>query len=213
MKPRILILIIAGCILSAWNVAFAQGGASHFAPSDTGNSAPKWMTDSWSWMTKHIGGDLFLGPEVYGLHMTAGGPLNWDLGPGVELRVRPLFVGGTVGWCGNDNLPSLDSYSSFYIGAIIWKWRFELGQLNATGHNDHGEQIGVYVSDFAGFSRKFGKGWFIEPEVKIMYPIVSHSWNEAPGNYANGASAVITEQYRLRDLYFAIGVTLGLGFN
>ncbi len=201
-------------ILSCFcNLAAAQTDTTRAAHAGTVVYGFEQLSSAWRWMSKYVGGDLFLAPGYYRLHLTGGDPLIWDLGPGAELRIHPVFVGGEAGWCGNDGIPSLDMYSSFYLGVMAKQWRIELGQINATGHDDKGNETGAYVADFLGVGRRFGRGLFFEPEVKIMYPIVSHSWNYAPGNYANGSSGVTTQEYHLRDLYFSLSLKLGFGFN
>lgn len=206
----VLGLMVLSCVC---NPATAQTDTTRVAHADTVVYGTEQLSTAWRWVSKHVGGDLFLNPEYYGLHVAGGGPLTWDVGPGAELRIRPIFVGCIAGWCGNDGIPSLDTYSSFYLGMMVREWRIELGQIGAAGHDDKGETIGAYVADFFGVSRRFGRGFFFEPEVKIVYPIVSHYWNYLPGNYTNGSSGYFTQQYHPRDLYFAIGLKLGLGVN
>lgn len=194
------------------------------AQDNTGNPAPD--TASFKW-PPFIGGDIFVNGEVYGLHL--GGPASLEpaLGIGAELRIKPVFLGFVAGFSGDDGIPGLHglasteylhyspnfTYTSLYCGVTMEQYRYELGELTAKHFAQEAAQDvrTSYSCAFAGVSRRFGKLFLFEPCVKIVfplsatYPIVSSTQSTV--------YPWITRHYHLSDLFFAIGLKVGIGFN
>ncbi|MCL5266517.1 MAG: hypothetical protein M1469_00240 [Bacteroidetes bacterium] len=157
--------------------------------------------------------------------MSGVGSLTAVAGPGVELRFRPVFVGATAGFCGNEGIPQIHtfdseithrgtfSYYSFFAGLIIKNYRLEVGEL----HGDNALWVTMtpkvdYSTAFAGISRRWGHVAFFEPGIKNVLPVVAHSVMATPVSGGYDFSP-ITVHYRLRDLFFAFSLKLGIGFN
>lgn len=190
--------------------AFAQGDASHFPLSDSGTYS------SWKWVSEHVGGDFFLSSEIYGLHLSGVGSLTRGLGPGAEIRIRPVFLGAVVGYCGDEGIRGLNgtfSFAAFYAGVNVRGYHAEIGEV--LGDNNDWTSLAVprstYSSAFLGVSKRLGDILFVEPGIEVMLPVVAHYWlinyNVAPNEIH------VTEHYRLRDLFFAFSLKLGIGFN
>ena len=207
----VLSAIILLAFLSISGKALAQGGASHFAPADSG-------TYSWKWMTKHVGGDLFLSAEIYGLHLTGVGSLTNGAGVGAEVRVHPLFLGAVVGICGDEGIPYIPhsgiySFYSLYVGITLHNYRAELGEIQGDSRGWVGPQSGVvsYTSGFLGISKRWSGIFFFEPEVKIMFPIVADGY--VGERFPPDEWVRFREHYQPHDLFFALSVKVGVGFN
>lgn len=193
--------------------AFAQGGASHFAP-DSGSYTPKWMVSSWKWIAKNVGGDLFVTYEIYGFNFDTFSPPTSGGGPGIEIRIHPVFVGSYAGFCGNEGISGPKgtfSFAALYAGVIVGGYRFEAGEI--LGDNSAWTAMEVprqtYTSAFIGLSKRVGLCLFLEPDVKLVFPIISHYWK---GDYGHGFVPAVGH-YQLRDLFFSIGLKLGVGSN
>ncbi len=170
----------------------------------------------------HIGADLFATGEYYGFHL--GGPSSTTMGggPGIELRYHPVFLGIIAGVCGDEGIPGLYqsdnteggtrtySYTSIYGGISIDGVRFGAGVINASNSmwvtNNPSSR---YTSAFLEVSRRIGGLLFIQPQVKVIYPVVAHLYE----GYHSGPLVPVTQHYHLRDLYFAVGLKLGIGVN
>lgn len=170
----------------------------------------------------HIGADLFATGEYYGFHL--GGPSSTTMGggPGIELRYHPVFLGFIAGVCGDEGIPGLHesdnaeggtktySFTSVYGGVSIDSLRIGVGVINA------GNSMWVtnnpsssYTSAYFEVSRRIGGLLFIQPQVKVLYPVVAHFYD---GNRF-GLAVPVTRHYHFGDLYFAIGLKLGIGVN
>lgn len=210
MKKVIFPLVVFSICLSSVAIAVAQDSANHPAP-DT--SAFKWPS--------FIGGDLFLGGELYGLHLSGVGSLTAGTAIGAELRIHPLFVGATAGFCGDEGIPYIHtfdkqvhqgtfSFYSLYAGVIIGTYRADIGEIygDNSAWTTHTPDVN-YTVGYLGISKRWCDIIFVEPEVKVMFPIVAHY--SLVQNYIEFTP--VTQHYHLRDLFFAIGVKVGIGFN
>lgn len=181
------LLFMIGCV-SCCDKATAQGGASHFAPDSA---------------ALEIGVDLFFNAEFYGLHLSGQGSLTDAGGIGAELRLAPVFINIVEGVTGDDGVPgtwrrnSVFLFTSLCAGAVIDKYRIEIGGMEAGTWVD--TPPSSYTCLLAGISRRYGTTFFVQPEVKIMVPIVSN--------------CISTQHYRLDDLFFAFSFKVGIGGN
>ncbi len=199
--------------LCAGNVR-AQSDTSRVAPKDSITYGWEQITTGWNWISKQVGGDLFITYEIYGFNLNTFSPPTSGGGPGIEIRVRPVFVGSYVGFCGNEGIQGpwgMFSFAAFYGGAIVHGYRLEVGEV--LGDNTAWTEMEVphqtYTSAFIGVSRRIGSYFFLEPDVKLMLPIVSHY---STGNTLEGFVPGVGH-YHLRDLFFSIGLKLGIGAN
>jgi hypothetical protein len=197
-------LMIIFCLF-VYEGVIAQMSANPACPDTTASN-----------LTSIIGGDLFLTGEGYTLHFGRVGffSLTGGGGLGVEMRVRPVFVGFISSVTSHEMRPSPSGpflNSSFYVGAIIEKYRLEIGEMHGTTfmNDPHSPDVSI-TSCFLGLSRRYGSDFFAEPEVKIIFPIVAGYYQYGPPDYR---THVITEHYGIHDLFFAIGVKIGIGYN
>ena len=214
------VAILAG-LFSFGNTSLAQRPSRLSVTSDSVGIKSESDASGWNWITGHVGGDFFLNGQLYGLHLSGGGSVTRSIGLGAEIRARPVFLGGTVGFSSDEGLPfshaqvghDIGFYSyDLYVGAIVDEYRVEIGE----NYVDNVDWISRYyqrinfTTGFVGVSRKIGGVAFLEPEIKIMFPIVSHYWigYEPPFN-----SGPAVEHYHVGDLFFALGLKIGFGFN
>ncbi len=156
-KRKVEVLALLAGLLFASNSTFAQGGASHFADSDSSGY------ESWRWITEHFGVDLFLTSEAYTLHFGRVGlfSLTGSGGLGVELRLRPVFMGCAFGASSNEIRPKPSGpffYTLLYGGAIVRKCRIEIGETHGV-YSEWGaphNRDASYTTYFLGFSRRYG---------------------------------------------------------
>ncbi len=172
------------------------------------NASPK---DDW---VSHIGGDLFVTDELYGLHLTGAGSLTTGAGPGAEVRYRPIIVGAFTGFCGDEGIPGLHGVFSFlaiYAGTQVGEYRVEIGEIFGDNNlwTDMNTPHATYGSAFVGLSRRFGRIFFLEPDVKLVLPVVAHYW--VGTNRFDFVPAVA--HYGLADLFLSVGLKLGVGIN
>ncbi|MFZ1081053.1 MAG: hypothetical protein WAO19_03920 [Candidatus Kryptoniota bacterium] len=199
MKHKIFLLLVFIVYLLSGRNATAQDSTSHLEP-DT--SAFKWPS--------FIGGDLFLGGELLGVHFDAenAGTFGFmGFGAGGEVRVRPVFLGTMVGAIVREDGATYDC-TSIYGGLLIDRYRLEIGGTHA---QETEGLIDKYNSLFLGASGRFGGIVFIEPEIKIVFPIDGTFFISSGGSYP--AAAVVTRYFHLRDMFFGIGLKAGVGFN
>jgi len=198
-----LLLIIVAYLSGAKNVA-AQDSTSHSG----------YDTTSFNWPSD-LGGDLFLHYEIYGFHLKGVGSLTSAEYLGVEVRFRPLFVGGMVGLSGDQGIryvhPSRSLFSaySFYAGVFFDDYRAEIGGTRGSDNWFVDNSPKDYTVGFLGISKRWSDIVFVEPEIKIMLPITAHY--DLEPEY--GQFITVTQHYSLKDLYFAIGVKVGIGYN
>ncbi|MFZ1081477.1 MAG: hypothetical protein WAO19_06075 [Candidatus Kryptoniota bacterium] len=202
---EVISLFLAIACFSADENAIAQGVVN-----------PSWPDSTTFNLTSILGGDLFLTGEAYALHfgpvgffsLTAGGGL------GIEMRLRPVFVGFVVSASSHEIRPDPSGpffNTSLYGGAIIQNYRLEIGEMH--GDTFMGDPLAPnvsYTTYFLGLSKRFGSAFFAEPEIKVMFPIVAGYYQYGPPDYYDH---VVTEHYGIRDLFFAFGLKLGIGFD
>ncbi len=213
MKSTILGILLCVGSLAVTGNALAQGGASHFAPSDTGSY-------NFNWFTSRVGGDLFATIEAYSFHFSRVGffSITGAYGLGAEFRFRPLFIGGMIGGSGNEIRPQPSDFflSSLYAGVIIDKYRFEVGKMygETIWMDQDSPPFAVYKTYYVGVGRRYGSGWFIEPEIRLMIPKFATYYLPGSENYSfPGSIPLASDHYGLRDLFFAFSVRVGVGFN
>lgn len=205
-----VVALLAG-LLFAGNGAFAQGGASHFA-GDTTTFDWEGITKVWNWVSKHVGGDLFISYEMYGLHLSGVGSLTRGYGPGAEIRVRPVFLGAFVGFCDDEGISGLYgtfSFAELYAGTYVRGYRAEIGEVLGDNYlwTDNAVPRSTYSSAFLGVSKRLGNILFVEPGIKVMFPTVARYKIIYYGETS------VTEHYHLRDLFFAFNLKVGIGVN
>ncbi|MCL5266485.1 MAG: hypothetical protein M1469_00080, partial [Bacteroidetes bacterium] len=141
------------------------------------------------------------------------------VGLGTEVRVAPVFIGGIIGTSGNEipRQPSVFYYSSLYAGFMIDGYRIEFGNVYGVTNtllSTHPPPLAVYKSYFAGIGRRYGSGFFFEPEIKFMFPVDAtyYYYENIPGSYGYPGydTAVGTDNCGLRDLFLALSVKVGL---
>lgn len=201
-------------VYSTSSTLFAKQNSDVLATRDS-------SSNDLEWVATHFGGDLFVEGGFYGFHLRGSSSTGSGFGPGIELRIHPIFVGFSVGLCGDEGIPGLESfnnggggassftYTSIYVGAMVDSFRIEMGKID--GNNSistvNGNPAG-YTAAFLGVSRRLGGVFFFQPELKIMYPLVANYWTSSHANAVR-----VSQHYDVRDLYFGIGVRVGLGFN
>ena len=170
---------------------------------------------NFKWWPSFIGGDLFLSGEIYGLHLSGIGSLTAGAGPGAEVRIRPFFIGGSVGVCGDEGIRYLHpsgtfNFYSLYAGVIFDNYRAEIGEVHGdnSGWGSHTPRLD-YTSGFVGVSKRWGEIFFVEPGIRIMLPIVSHYY--LMPRFLEFVPT--TGHYGLADLYVSFDVKVGIGFN
>lgn len=166
------------------------------------------------WWPSFLGGDLFLTTDVFVLHVSGRGSLTSAQGIGAEIRVGPVFLGEIVGFSDNDGLWVGGAvnwkYESVYCGVLIDKWRVDFSGTRAGDYGiDEGEG---FVTTSCDVSRRYGKVFFIEPTIRVMFPIASH-YLPLVSNPLGPAPPLVTAHYHLRDLFFGVSIKVGIGFN
>jgi hypothetical protein len=193
-------------------------GTNAIVPSRWGgDSLASWAPGHFTWGT-----DLFLAGEAYTLHFSRVGffQLTGEGGLGMEIRVLPVFFGAIVGVTGHEMRlnPGGFLFMTLYGGGITQGYRLEVGRIN--GVHPSMEAIAPPEVEFTtyflgiskkyGISKRYGEGFFIEPELKIMIPSVAGYY---PGRDRYGYYFSAGERYGIRDLFVALGVKLGVGFD
>ncbi len=181
-----------------------QADTAHYQFIDTNYA-------NFKWWPSFIGGDLFLSGDIYWLHLRDIGSMTTGVGVGAEVRVWRVLAGAVIGFGGNEGIPYVPepqaiffSFHSYYGGVVLGDYRAEIGEIygNDPGYTD-------YRSAFIGVSRKFSDVFFFEPGLKVMFPIVA-DYHIEPGF---GQSVPVTRHYQLRDIFIALSVRVGIGFN
>ncbi|MFZ1081478.1 MAG: hypothetical protein WAO19_06080 [Candidatus Kryptoniota bacterium] len=217
MINKVLPLLFAvGSLCISENVA-AQGDTTH-AVSDSIKGA--WGTS--------VAMDFFITGELYTLHFSGPSSLTPSAGVGAEFRFKPVFIGYIAGFSGDEGIPGLHgmpsyndfpyspsfTYSLVYCGGVIVNYRFEMGEIK--GQHYGADQASGYVntsysSVFLGVSKRFGKIFLFEPELKIMFPVSSGFPIVTEPH--NGDFPWVIRHYHISDLFFAIGFKIGAGFE
>ena len=163
-----------------------------------------------------LGGDLFLIADIY-VPMRQQYYTSFKVGWGAEIRVAPVFLGAVLGISDNGGLSSYGDtyfdYLSVYAGTSIYKYRVEIGGA-WTINTYRGPSDENYTFLFLGVNRRYGEIAFIEPEIRIMFPVSSRL--TYPANNANlfpPEYYEATKHYNLRDLFLGISVKFGIGYN
>jgi hypothetical protein len=186
-----------------------------------GKATPAWPDTNTFNLTSIMGGDLFLSGDAFLLHASTIQSLTDAFGLGAELRFRPVFFGAVVGGCGDEGIPNMHAadiqtkntsflFLGLYAGAIVGKYKFEIGRTFAgnIGSNPHGTFVN-YTSIFLGIGKRFGTDAFIEPQVKISFPIVGCYQRLDQRNNFYG----VTEYYHMNDFCIALSLKVGVGFD
>jgi len=154
--------------------------------------------------------------DAYWLHFGRVGffSLTGGGGIGAELRFRPVFAGAVVSVSSHEMRPRPSgpfTNLSFYAGAMINDYRVEIGEIHGTylAGNDQGSPGVGYDTYFAGLSRRYGSNSFIEPEVKLMFPVSAGYYIIGPPSY----NVLKIEHYNLSDLFISFTVKVGLGIG
>jgi len=205
MVHRIYLLLIIVAYLSGVKHVVAQDSTSHSSYDTTAFK-----------MYVPLGADIFLSVDVFGLHFNPGTTGGYGIGIGGEIRVKPVFVGGVMtGVSDNEGILSADGtndyqFISLYGGTWIGKYRMEIGGIRGWGQGN-GSGTTHYTSLFVGVDRRFGEIFLFEPEIRILLPIdgtfLTQSYKFGP------PATIVTEHSHLRDLFFGIGVKVGIGYN
>jgi len=123
--------------------------------------------------------------------------------------VRPVFLGAIIGFAGGGAQGGTFLFSSLYTGVIINDYRVEIGKTYADSSPFSDKTPSDYRVYFLDLSKRFGTVIFLEPDIKAMFPTVGHHWQSNPGY----SLIPTTEFYHFGNLYFAISVKVGIGFN
>ncbi len=223
---RIVLLSFIALLSPPARGANAQQNTTRASRSDSLHYNPGGISEGQKsiadFLANHIGADLLATGEYYGFHL--GGPSSTTMGggPGIELRYHPVFLGFIAGVCGDEGIPGLYesdnaeggtktySFTSVYGGVSIDSLRIGLGVINA------GNSMWVtnnpsssYTSAYFEVSRRIGRLLFIQPQLKVVYPIAARFYDR----YGSSPLNPVTRHYQLRDLYFAIGLEIGIGVN
>ncbi len=190
------------------------------APADSSGYNPNGIAEGQKAFAKalgylghHFGMDIFAQGEAYTFHLSKVNLLSLygGAGLGAEVRILPLFGGGVIGVSGYQirPRPSTFYFFSWYAGLALDGYRFEVG-------NEYGQtsglvpypQLAVYKDYFVGISRRYYSGWFLEPEIKVMIPTFATYYTGPQGNVNP-----LSDHYGLRDLFLALTVKIGVGFD
>lgn len=160
-----------------------------------------------------LGWDLFFNLNLFGLHFDPNAAtLGEEIGIGAELRVSPFFLGAIAGISDNEGMWQDDAQYyrclSIYGGAVIGKYRLEIG--GAHGWAANGDN---YASVFLGGSRKYGDIFFVEPEIRIVYPVAGTFSYELNYWHYPPPFVTVSPNFSIRDIFFGLGVKLGIGYN
>lgn len=220
----LILSFLFSALLPLSGKALAQSDSARVVARDSITYGWEQIAAGWKWVSKHVGGDLFLSYEIYGLHLSGIGSLTRGYGPGAELRISPLFIGGIVGICGDEGISPIHElyvqrahqfggyyfFSSLYAGIIVSNCRMEIGGVYGDSRDWVSRGPGEnYTAGFFGVSKRWGDLLFVEPEAKIMFPIVAHYAVTPDGE----SWWYFSEKYHLRDLFFAISLKAGIGVN
>ncbi len=198
-------------------VTNAAADTAHYAFIDTNYT--KYI--NFNWWPSSVGADIFVGPGLYALHLSSGfsyhlaTPDLWNAG--IEIRVHPVFLDYVVGLGGDDGVPFHGppyappgpyNLASIYGGITLNKYRAEAGVLNGNTHGqvDQDTPNFTYTAVFLGVSRRYGQYVFVEPDLRIVFPIAVHSGSQT-------GLPPLTEHYHLWDCFFGLHVKVGIGFN
>ena len=208
LMRRIKKLTVLASLLFVCRPLLAQTDSARVAPQDS-------ITYGWDFISKHIGGDLFFEGDAYWFHfgrvgffsLTGGGAL------GVELRLGPAFFGVDVGASSTQMRPRPSGpfgNVSFYAGAIFADYRVEIGKIyGETIFGGQGAPDVGYRTYFAGISKRCGSNFFVEPDIRLMFPFDAGYYVIGPPSY----NVVRIEKYNLSDLFFSFTVKVGVGFD
>ncbi len=223
MRPKLFFVLFACCLLVS-SLALAQTDSTAVPAKDSVSYSWQHIPDSWKWIRKHFGADLFLTGDAYVLHLSGGQSITGDFGLGAEIRLRPIFLGATAGLSGDEGIPGMHAqdigihnntftYLSEYVGVLIHEYRLEVGRTSgdAFDPNPHGDPV-TFRTYFIGISEKFGRYTFIEPGFTMSLPVAS-TFSERLVNTAYGETSYLTERFHPWDLFFSFSVKLGIGFN
>ncbi len=217
--------VILASLLFVVQPAFAQSDTSRVVPADSSGYNPNQLAEGQKrigdYLAKHFGFDLFATGEVYSLHFSRVSFLSSSggVGMGAELRIAPVFIGGIFGESGNEipRPPSEFYFSSLYAGFMISGYRIDVGKIYGETQwlDQDSPPVAVYNSLFAGIGRRYGSGFFFEPEIKFMFPVTStyYYYANQPGimyNGPNAHTAVGRDNGGLRDLFLAFSIKVGL---
>ncbi len=195
----------------------SSGTNANVSSRSGGDSLASWAPDHFAW-----GMDFFLTGEAYTLHLSRVGFFQptGEGGLGMEIRVLTVFFGAIVGATGGEIRPNPDFlFMSLYGGRIIQDYRLELGWINGVTFPDMGTHAPPevsFTSYFLGISKKYSTsekydtGFLVEPELKIMFPSIA-GYYQGRDRYGYYFSA--GEHYGIRDLFVALGVKVGFGFD
>ncbi len=199
-------------------ITHVEADTAHYAIIDTNHT--RFM--NFSWWPSSLGADIFVSPGLYALHLSSGfsyhlaTPDLWNAG--IEIRVHPVFLDYVVGWgVGEDDgipfhgppFPSAGVYylTSIYGGITMHGYRVEAGVLNGdTRGYDEDNPRYMYTTVFLGLSRRYGKVFFAEPDLRIVFPIAVHSGSQT-------GLPPLKEHYHFWDCFFGLHVNVGIGFN
>lgn len=171
---------------------------------------------NFKWWPPFVGADVFLSLDIFGLHFNSSSGVGLGVGIGGEVRARPLFVGAVItGLSNNEGILSGDGtpdylFTSFYGGTYIGKYRMEIGGIHGWGQGI-GSGTTHYTSLFVGVSRRYAQILLFQPEVRVMFPIA--------GTFITNVSrfgppaTIVSEHSHLRDLFFGLGLKVGIGYN
>jgi len=204
MKPKIFLFFVL--VESVLNISNAT------AQDSTGRSVLD--TASFKWHSNLLlGADIFLTGDIsFPLRERyfTSGRFGW----GAEIRVNRLFMGAVVRGISDDaglaNTDHYYDYVSIYGGALINKFRIEVGGIWTL--NTVRSSFG-YSLLFLGVNRRFGEIVFIEPDLRIIFPIVSRLNYWVDNTYWPQEYYEATEYYHLRDLFFGLSLKFGIGIN
>ncbi|MCL5266873.1 MAG: hypothetical protein M1469_02070 [Bacteroidetes bacterium] len=208
MKQRILAVVGVTSFFFVCNSALAQTDTARVVPEDS-------IAYGWNYISKHIGGDLFVEGDAYWLHFGRVGffSLTGGGGIGAELRFRPAFAGAVASVSSREMRPRPSGpfgNASLYAGAIIGDYRVEIGEIRGgTIFGDQGAPDVGFRTYFAGVSKRFGSNFFVEPDIRLMFPFDAGYYVVGP----RGHNDVIIERYNLSDLFLSFTVKVGVGFD
>ncbi|MCL5266875.1 MAG: hypothetical protein M1469_02080 [Bacteroidetes bacterium] len=216
-KTHFLTVMVALTLLGG--TAMAQSDSSRVAAADSSgynpNAIAKGQKAFANFLWNNVGADLYLTGEAYTFHFGRVGflSLTGGGGYGVEVRFKPVFAGYVYTWSSNEMRPRPPGpfvCSSLYAGVITGGYRAEAGEIY--GYflgTDMGSPEVTFKTYFAGLSRRYGTNAFIEPEVRLMFPVDAGYYTVGPPSY----NVVKIEHYRVSDLFISFSVKVGLGLG
>ncbi|MCL5035151.1 MAG: hypothetical protein M1395_08640, partial [Bacteroidetes bacterium] len=87
--------------------ALAQTDTTHVVEADSVIYGGVYLAKGWKWVSKHMGADVFLTGEYFGLHLDGPTGAASDGGVGIEVRVHPFSLGYIIGFCGKEGIPGV----------------------------------------------------------------------------------------------------------